>query len=47
VAEAIEAVRPFAVDVASGTEASPGTKDPEKLRAFADAVRSTVPVVSR
>jgi phosphoribosylanthranilate isomerase len=47
VAEAIEAVRPFAVDVASGTEASPGVKDPEKLRAFADAVRSTVPVASR
>lgn len=38
VAEAIAAVRPFAVDVASGTEASPGVKDPAALRAFADAI---------
>ena len=28
-----------AVDTASGTEASPGVKDPEKLRAFFEAVR--------
>jgi phosphoribosylanthranilate isomerase len=41
VAEAIEIVRPFAVDVASGTESAPGIKDPEKLKAFAAAVRST------
>ena len=34
VADAIAAVDPFAVDVASGTEAEPGIKDPEKLRAF-------------
>jgi phosphoribosylanthranilate isomerase len=46
VAEAIEAVRPFAVDVASGTEASPGLKDPDKLQAFAAAVRSTEPVAT-
>ncbi len=38
VAEAIAAVRPFAVDVASGVEASPGRKDPDKLKAFANAV---------
>jgi len=38
VAAAIAAVHPFAVDVASGTEASPGVKDPAKLRAFAEAV---------
>lgn len=44
VPEAIEAVRPFAVDVASGTEASPGVKDPDKLKAFAAAVRATEPV---
>lgn len=34
VAQAIEKVRPFAVDVASGVESSPGTKDPFLLRAF-------------
>jgi phosphoribosylanthranilate isomerase len=34
VAEGIAAVGPYAVDVASGVEASPGVKDPEKLTAF-------------
>jgi phosphoribosylanthranilate isomerase len=34
VAEGIAAVKPFAVDVASGIEASPGIKDPAKLEAF-------------
>jgi phosphoribosylanthranilate isomerase len=43
VVDAIAAVRPFAVDVASGTEARPGVKEPERLRAFAAAVRSTAP----
>jgi phosphoribosylanthranilate isomerase len=41
VADAIAAVHPFAVDTASGTEASPGVKDPEKVAAFVEAVRST------
>jgi phosphoribosylanthranilate isomerase len=41
VADAIAAVRPFAVDTASGTEASPGVKDPEKVAAFVAAVHST------
>jgi phosphoribosylanthranilate isomerase len=27
--------------VASGTEREPGVKDPDRLRAFADAVRAT------
>jgi phosphoribosylanthranilate isomerase len=44
VGDAIGAVRPFAVDVASGVERAPGEKDPAKLEAFAAAVRSAVPV---
>jgi phosphoribosylanthranilate isomerase len=43
VADAIAATQPFAVDTASGTEARPGVKDPEKLRAFAAAVAATAP----
>jgi phosphoribosylanthranilate isomerase len=43
VAAAIEAVQPFAVDVASGVESAPGRKDPVKLEAFAAAVRATAP----
>jgi phosphoribosylanthranilate isomerase len=38
VGAAIAATRPFAVDSASGTEATPGRKDPAKLEAFARAV---------
>lgn len=34
VASGIAAVRPYAVDVASGVEAEPGVKDPAKLEAF-------------
>ena len=34
VAQAIEKIRPFAVDVASGVESAPGVKDPELLRTF-------------
>jgi len=40
VADAIAAVRPFAVDVASGVEAAPGRKDPEALRRFFAAVEA-------
>lgn len=41
VTEAIERVRPYAVDTASGTERAPGHKDEAKLRAFFDAVAAT------
>jgi phosphoribosylanthranilate isomerase len=34
VGAAVQAVRPWAVDVASGVECAPGRKDPDKLRAF-------------
>lgn len=39
VAAAIEAVDPWAVDVASGVESAPGIKDPAKVAAFIAAVR--------
>jgi phosphoribosylanthranilate isomerase len=44
VAAAIATTRPFAVDVASGVERSPGEKDPDKLAAFAQAVRASAAV---
>jgi phosphoribosylanthranilate isomerase len=48
VAGQIEAVEPFAVDVASGVEAEPGVKDPELLEAFFSAVSgATVPSSAR
>lgn len=40
VEEAIATTRPFAVDVASGTEAAPGIKDLERLAAFFAAVQA-------
>ena len=43
VAAAIEATHPYAVDCASGTEAAPGRKDPEKLREFLVAVQQGPP----
>ena len=39
VAEAIEKLRPWGVDVASGVEAAPGRKDPDKVRAFVENAR--------
>lgn len=40
VADAIRQVRPYAVDVSSGVEAAPGRKDPARIRAFLEAVRT-------
>jgi phosphoribosylanthranilate isomerase len=40
VGEAIAVAEPFAVDTASGTEASPGRKDPAKVKAFMRAVEA-------
>jgi phosphoribosylanthranilate isomerase len=37
---AMQEVRPDGVDVSSGVEQAPGRKDPRKMRAFIDAVRS-------
>jgi phosphoribosylanthranilate isomerase len=42
VAAGIEAVDPYAVDVASGVEASPGVKDPDRLATFMAAVPTGV-----
>ncbi len=39
VAEAVRAVRPFAVDVASGVESAPGVKDGELMRRFIEAAK--------
>lgn len=40
VSEAIETVRPYAVDACSALEEKPGIKNHERLRAFVDAARS-------
>ena len=41
VAEAVLRVRPWAVDTCTGTEKSPGLKDPEKVRLFIERAKWT------
>ncbi len=47
VAEAIDFVKPYVVDVVSGVEAEPGRKDPAKVVAFLEAVGVQVPSRAR
>jgi phosphoribosylanthranilate isomerase len=46
VAAAAAEAHPYAVDTASGTEAEPGVKDPEKLRGFFAAIHPQPPVTA-
>jgi len=43
VAEAIDRVRPWGVDVASGVESAPGVKDPTLVRRFISAAKEAEP----
>ncbi|HRK33057.1 MAG TPA: phosphoribosylanthranilate isomerase [Candidatus Hydrogenedentes bacterium] len=44
VAEAVQAVHPYAVDTAGGVESAPGKKDHAKLRSFVQNAKKALPV---
>ena len=46
VSDAISRTQPYAVDAVTGVEAEPGRKDPSKVEAFIEAVRSKEPRTS-
>jgi len=39
IAQALRAVRPFAVDLAGGVESAPGIKCPDKIKQLFDAIK--------
>lgn len=47
VAQAVRRTKPWAVDVSSGVESSPGIKDPGKMHRFATAVRTAAAEIAR
>ena len=47
VAAGVRALEPYAVDVASGVEASPGVKDPDRVAAFVRNARSVATRATR
>jgi phosphoribosylanthranilate isomerase len=47
VSEALYALQPWGVDVASGVEAAPGRKDPAKVKAFVHAVRKAAAEIEK